>query len=119
MFKGIKDYLAAVPPFRRRRLEAIRTEFLSSTPGVKETMKYRMPTFEIEPNWAAIANQKHYISIYYCSAELIDSIKRKHPSLRTGVGCARIRDNQEVPLSDLVTAFRRAMKFKKKADKAL
>jgi uncharacterized protein YdhG (YjbR/CyaY superfamily) len=113
MHKEIGSYLTNVPRQRRKRLETIRKAFLHSEPDVKESMRYKMPTFEKGQNWAAVANQKNYISVYFCSDEIIENIKRKHPGLSTGKVCVRIKDNQDIPINDLVVSFRKAMKFKK------
>jgi len=113
MDRGVCDYLAALSPTRREWIEAIRKAFPGAVDVVVETMRYPMPTYEKGPNRAAIGSQKHCISVYCCSGEIIDNIRKKHPGLRTGKGCVRIRDSQEVPTRDLAASFRKAMNFKK------
>ena len=112
MHPDIKTYLADLPAIRKERLERIREAFLNAVESIEETMRYKMPTYQKGPNWAALGNQKHYISIYFCSPELIANIKHKHPQLSTGKGCVRIRDNQALPLDELVESFKKAMTFK-------
>lgn len=119
MKSEIRKYLIGVPKLRKERYVALRNAFVESTPDVKETMKYRMPTFEKGPNWVAIGNQKNHLSVYFCSESLIENIHRKHPAISTGKGCVRIKDNQELPLKELVVSFKKAMKFKKTANQAL
>lgn len=113
MEKGVADYLAGLSPSRRERAEVIRKAFLGAVDDVVETMRYRMPTYEKGPSWAAIGSQKYYLSVYFCSGEIIDNIRKKHPGLSTGKGCVRIRDRQEVPTRDLAASFRKAMNRKK------
>ena len=108
MKKEIETYLSKMPLERRNRIETIRKAFMQAESGVQETMKYKMPTFEKQQNWVSIANQKNYISVYFCSEELIRNIKQKHPRINTGKGCVRIRDNQEVPVTDLVLSSSRS-----------
>jgi len=75
--------------------------------GVEESFKYKMPTFEKGDNWVSIANQKHYVSVYFCSEELIADIKVNYPKLSYGKGCVRIKDNQDIPIADLCIAFKK------------
>jgi uncharacterized protein YdhG (YjbR/CyaY superfamily) len=72
-------------------------------------MRYRMPTFELHGAWVAMASQKHYCAVYFCSAALIASLRAHHPELDYGVGCVRIRDNQHLPVYELREAFARAL----------
>ena len=113
MNSEVRKYLSAIPAERKERIESIRTAFLDSVEDVVETMKYKMPTYEKDPNWAAIGNQKHYISVYFCSEEIIGNIIKKHPGINTGKGCVRIKDRQDIPLSELVVSFKKAMIYKK------
>ena len=75
-------------------------------------MRYKMPTYEYQEGWVAIANQKQYISIYTCSAEHIAEFKKKHPEIKTGKGCVNLRDGNEIPLVDLETVIRNAMEYR-------
>jgi len=113
MHKDIRAYLAKVPPPRRKRIDTIRKAFLKSETEVAESLRYKMPTFEKGSNWAAVGNKKNYISVYFCSEEIIENIRKKHPTLSTGKGCIRIKDSQDIPMSDLVVSFKKAMKYKK------
>jgi uncharacterized protein YdhG (YjbR/CyaY superfamily) len=90
-------------------VDAIREAFLNAVDDVEVTMSYRMPNYEKGASWVAIGNQKKYISVYFCSEEIIQNIRIKHPELSTGKGCIRIRDRQEVPIEDLAVSFRKAM----------
>ena len=90
----------------------IRKAILECYPDISESMRYKMPTYERKNAWVAVASQKNYLSVYFCSEDLIANIKRKYPNLSTGKGCVRIRDNQEVPMSELKRAFIRALQGK-------
>jgi uncharacterized protein YdhG (YjbR/CyaY superfamily) len=105
----VDAYLAALADERRRRAQAIRAAIHDAVSGVAETMRYRMPTFEKDGAWVAFASQKQYLAVYFCSAELIASIRAHHPELDCGVGCVRIRDAQHVPIFELREAFARAL----------
>lgn len=106
---AVADYIAALSAARRSRAQAIRAAVHDAVSGVAETMCYRMPTFEKAGAWVAFANQKHYLAVYFCSAELIASIRAHHPELDCGVGCVRIRDTQHLPIYELREAFARAL----------
>ena len=110
---SVKQYYSKIPEHRLKRVQRIRRTFLKSEKGVKETLKYKMPTFEKDGNWVALANQKNYISVYFCSEELISDIKKKYPELSTGKGCIRFKDKNNIPLEELKKSFNRAMNLKK------
>ena len=109
----VDQYYSKIPENRLKRVQKIRRTFLKSQKGVKEILKYKMPTFEKDGNWVALANQKNYISVYFCSEDLISNIKRKYPELSTGKGCVRFKDKNNIPLEELKKSFNRAMKLKK------
>ena len=111
--RTLKEYYQLVPKYRKKRIKIIRDKFLKSLDDVRETFKYKMPTFEKENNWVALANQKHYISVYFCSADLISDIKKNNPKINTGKGCVRIKDSDEIPIRDLTDAFIKAINMKK------
>ena len=106
---NVEEYYAALPRERRERLKTIRRCFVSAVDGVSETLRYKMPAFEKNENWVSLANQKHYISIYFCDEALTAEIRRKHPELNIGKGCVRVRDTQELPMEALKRAFMKAM----------
>ena len=110
---SIENYYSDLPKDRMKRINKIRTVFLSSEIGISETFKYKMPTFEKDGNWVALANNKNYISVYFCSEELIKNIKKKYPDINTGKGCVRLRDNDKILLNELKKSFLTAMRLKK------
>ena len=110
---AVDKYYSTIPEFRLNRIQKIRSTFLKSDNEVRESFKYKMPTFEKDGNWVALANQKNYISVYFCSEDLISNIRKKHPELNTGKGCVRIKDNNQIPLLELKKSFTRALKLKK------
>lgn len=107
------QYYTAQPENRRIRLLALRERILLAFPGAEENMRYKMPTFEMNGNWVALANQQSYVCVYFCCADLVKDITRKHPKLSTGTGCVRVRDTQEVPTDDLLAAMDRAFAMEK------
>jgi len=106
---GSQEYIDSLPRIRRDRLSELKERFERAVPEVQLTMRYKMPTFERGDHWACLGNQKHHISIYFCSEAINAPVVANNPKLNCGKGCVRIRDTQEVPIEDLVDAYRRAM----------
>ncbi len=71
-----------------------------------------MPTYEAGEGWVAAANQKNCISLYTCSAEHLESFKRKHPKIKTGKGCINFKDSDDIPINDLIPVIKSAMEFR-------
>ncbi len=105
----VDAYLAGIPEGRRQRLQSFRSAVHASYPGVTESMKYKMPTFELAEKWVAMANQKQYVAIYFCCADLVEPIRKAHPELSIGVGCVRVKDTQPVPEDLLIQSVARAL----------
>lgn len=108
----LPTYLAAIPESRRARFESIRKLIRKRFPEAEESMRYKMPTFEYETGWIALANQKNYISVYTCMAAHIADFKRRHPAIKTGTGCINFRDGDEIPLRDLEQVIANALEFR-------
>lgn len=102
-------YLAAIPAARVERFASIRALIRRLYPEAVESMRYRMPTFEYRDGWIALANQKHYISVYTCMAAHIAGFRARHPAIKTGTGCINFRDRDEIPLDDLAQVIRNAL----------
>jgi uncharacterized protein YdhG (YjbR/CyaY superfamily) len=64
-------------------------------------MRYKMPTYQVGDGWVALANQKHYVSLYTCGHHHIAEFKRKYPKIRTGKGCINFRDGDHIPVEEL------------------
>lgn len=108
----IKAYLEALPHERRSRLSSIVAKFEKLYPAATASMRYKMPTFEYEQGWVAVASQKHYISVYTCSAEHLEAFKAAQPKIKTGKGCINFKDSDDIPLDDLDSVIDSAMRFK-------
>ena len=61
----VDEYFAALEPGRHSALAEVRALVKETVPGVQETMKYRMPTYEYAGGvLCAFASQKQYMSLY-------------------------------------------------------
>lgn len=105
----VAEYLSSIPKIRTVKIISICDQIKHLYPDAIESMRYKMPTYESNTGWIAIASQKNYLSVYTCSAIHIESFKQKHPNIKTGKGCINFRDRDEIPLVDLAPVIRSAM----------
>ena len=94
-------------------MEKLHTMISDLYPKAVVDMAYRMPTYRVGDGWVAMANQKHYISIYTCGQHHIEPFKAKYPHIKTGKGCINLRDRDEIPFSDLKLVVRHAIEHPK------
>ena len=113
MVKEMESYINELEDIRKDRLQKIRDMIVRNFPGTEESFKYKMPTFEYNGNWVAAASQKKYLSVYFCSEELIKNIKEKHPEISCGKACVRIKDKDAFPLGDIKVSVEKAFNMKK------
>jgi uncharacterized protein YdhG (YjbR/CyaY superfamily) len=106
----VENYLIALPEVRKARLLELRETLMATVKGLKESLKHKMPYYEKDGKFVALASQKNYVSVYFCSNELIANIIAKYPDIDTGVGCVRIKDKQVLPLAELKKSFVKAFK---------
>ena len=78
-------------------------------PDATVDMRYKMPTYHHGDVWIALANQKHYVSLYTCSAYPLEIFKSKHPKIKTGKGCINFKPNNVLPLDDIQVVIERAI----------
>jgi len=109
---GVSEYINDIPRQRKTRFQSIITIIKSLYPLAVESMRYKMPTYELGGGWVAVANQKNYISVYTCSAEHIANFKKKYPKIKTGKGCINFRDNDEIPKHELEAVIKSAIEFR-------
>jgi uncharacterized protein YdhG (YjbR/CyaY superfamily) len=107
MKKELQPYFKNLPKDRLNRLKELHSLILELFPSATTSMKYKMPTYEWQDGWVALANQKNYISLYTCGPQHLASFKKKYPDLKTGKGCINFRDKDEIPysaLKDVITS---------------
>lgn len=109
----IDEYIDKVPLDRRERILELIWHIKKWFPDTVVTMKYKMPTIEIDGNWVAVANQKNYISLYTCSQDHIAPYIEKYPDIKHGKGCINFRDNDEIHYEDLKNVVSSALNAKK------
>lgn len=107
----LQDYLAQLSGVRSERINQLRNLILKLYPDAIESMRYKMPTYEFESGWVAIANQKHYVSLYTCGEQHLAEFKSKYPTIKTGKGCINFRDSITIPYDDLEQVITSAMNY--------
>lgn len=85
----VDQFLEALPADRREALSAIRALIQQTAPGLQETMRYKMPTYE-EPDGRVIYAfnaQKNYLALYVGEVpqHLLPTLK----GCNLGKGCIR------------------------------
>lgn len=125
----VADYLASLPPERRREMAAVRKLVKAHLPkGYKEVMNWGMICWEIPVTtyprthnaqplcYAALAAQKHHLSLYltaaYLFADQTDALragfKAAGKRLDMGKSCLRFRRAEDLALpviADCVAAI--------------
>lgn len=109
----VQKYFESAPQRRRERLEVLHAMILELFPESVVDMGYKMPTYHVGEGWIAIVNQKQYVSLYTCGSHHIEEFKRKCPTINTGKGCIRFKDNDRLPLSAIQSVIRHAIEYPK------
>jgi uncharacterized protein YdhG (YjbR/CyaY superfamily) len=94
---AVDAYLSELAPDRRAALERIRSLIFETVPRVTETMKYRMPTYELDEVVCAVASQKHYVSLFM-DVSLVAKYEQQLQHLDVGKSCIRFKRIGDLPL---------------------
>ncbi len=113
MNKQVKQYFDSVPEPRRRLVDELHRAITGLYPQVEIDMKYKMPTYRIGDAWVALANQKHYVSLYTCGYHHIALFKAKHPEIKTGKGCINFKVGAPLPIDDIQQVVKHAIEHPK------
>ena len=113
MTGDIDTYINSIPQQRLDRFLSIHHLILELYPDASIDMSYRMPTYRLGEGWVALANQKHYISLYTCGESHLKSYRLKHPEQKTGKGCINFRARDEIHYDDLGAVIQHAIEHPK------
>jgi uncharacterized protein YdhG (YjbR/CyaY superfamily) len=109
----VRDYLAAVPPEKRRALRALRQKISALLPGAEETISYGMPTFKL--GGKAIAHYaafKGHCSFFPASGAIVkkfeDELRKR--GFKTSKGTIQFTSDHPIPVSLLQAVIRARMK---------
>jgi uncharacterized protein YdhG (YjbR/CyaY superfamily) len=113
MPQDVQAYIDAIPEIRRERFLSIHELIVQLYAEAVIDMRYKMPTYSVGDGWVALANQKHYISLYTCGESHLETYKQRHPEQKTGKGCINFRVRDEIHYNDLADVIRHAIDFPK------
>jgi uncharacterized protein YdhG (YjbR/CyaY superfamily) len=111
--KEVQDYIDSIPEDRKPLFGKLQYLILERYPNAEVNMWYKMPTFRAKTGWVALANQKHYVSLYTNSAEHIREFKAKYPAIKTGSACLNLRLKDPVPEDAIKGVIEHAMEHSK------
>jgi uncharacterized protein YdhG (YjbR/CyaY superfamily) len=113
MHRAVQRYFDDIPENRRERFMSIHNLIVQLYPNAAIDMEYKMPTYRVGDGWVALANQKHYISLYTCGESHLLPYKTKHPTQRTGKGCINFRARDDIHSDDLAAVIKHAIESPK------
>ena len=90
MNKEVQRYVATMPKERKPLFDKLHKLIMGLYPNAEVVMSYKIPTYKAKFGWVALANQKHYVSLYTCGAHHIAEFKAKYPAIKTGTGCINL-----------------------------
>lgn len=92
------EYLAALAPERRARLEEIRSVIREVCPEATEEMLYAMPGFRLgKAHLACYAAAKRHDGFYPCSGRVIAALPEVQAEFSTTKGAVHLPLDQPVP----------------------
>lgn len=105
----ISAYLENLAPDRREMVQTLRQLILETLPQAEENFSYRMPTYSVSGKpIAAVASQKHYLSIYL-DVEALDAHREEFAHLNCGKSCIRFRKISDLPLQTVRTILQETL----------
>jgi len=104
--KSSDKYYASLEHDRKQALESLRSLIFKTIPEIKETMRYNMPTFEVDDVVVAMASQKHYMSLYL-DVEFVEKYKNELSHLNCGKSCVRFKRLSDLPLGTIKKSLQR------------
>jgi len=123
--KTVKDYIASVPADRREIILFLHTFIQKASPILKPHFAYNMLGYGkfayknykkeiIDWPIVALANQKHYISIYICAVDsgeyLVEKNKEQLGKVSVGKSCIRFKTLEDLNLKTLEKVIKLAAK---------
>jgi len=109
----VNHYFAAAPGEHVEMLSKLHNMIMVLYPDAVVDMTYRMPTYKFKSGWVALANQKHYVSLYTCGSHHIAEFKERYPDIKTGKGCINFKRSDRIPVTALKKVIRHAIQHPK------
>ncbi|MBL7000452.1 MAG: DUF1801 domain-containing protein [Gammaproteobacteria bacterium] len=110
---AVADYFCGLSEQRRQIVLQLHQLIVQLYPDVDVNMAYKMPTYKAHGGWVALASQKHYVSLYTCTAQHIAGFKLEYPSIKTGKACINFKPHDPLPLEALQKVIKSAIETSK------
>ncbi len=110
MTDEVQIYLGEIPTARKPHFQSLHDLIVELYPRALVDMQYKMPTYHVTDNWVALANQKHYISLYTCDAKDLVTFKKNHQRIKTGKTCINFRESDDIPLDSVAEVITNALR---------
>lgn len=107
--KEVDQYLSKLEDERQESLGEVRSLILSTVPGIHETMKYCMPTYELDEVVCAMASQKQYMSLYL-DVGLVEKHRPEFGKLNIGKSCVRFKRISDLNLDTVKVVLQETVK---------
>lgn len=103
----IDEYIAGYPPDVQKILQQVRAVIRQAAPDAKETINYRMPTFQLNGNLVHFAAHTHHIG-FYPTPSGIEKFKDELSEYEGAKGSVQFPLDKPIPydLIGKITAFR-------------
>lgn len=123
--KNVKEYLASIPKERKETTLFLHNAIQKISPKLKPHFAYNMLGYGSFPyrnykkeivDWpiVALANQKHYISVYVCAMSsgkyLAEKYKKDLGKASVGKSCVRFKKLEDINLPTLKKIIKEASK---------
>lgn len=106
-YKNIDTYIAQFPKETQALLTQMRATIQKAAPKATESIKYGMPTFELNGNLVHFAAMKGHLGFYPAPSGII-AFKKELAPYDTSKGCIRFQYDEKLPLKLVseITKFR-------------
>lgn len=99
MYSSIDEHIGSFPKDRREKLEKIRTIIKSSCPEATETIRYGVPTFQLNgKNMVHFAGYDSHIG-FYPSPNGMKEFEKDLKPYASGKGTAKFKWEEDIPYS--------------------
>ncbi len=102
----VDEYINTFEGAKRELLLQLRQAIRQIAPGAAESMKHRLPFYEIGEDSFAFAVQKHHISVYINQEDVITSYGARIGKHSRGKNCVRYSKPEHVNLEGLKELLR-------------
>ncbi|PJZ64866.1 hypothetical protein CH371_15260 [Leptospira wolffii] len=105
----VENYIENTPLSRMEKVRELVDYLRDEFSDLRESLKYRMPTFERNGKWVALSNHKNHLSVYFYEESFIRAFRAKYPGMETGKTFVHIKDKDRFPGTYLKSILKKAL----------